>query len=182
MFDYFSQQISDSTSQQQSLTPVKNAPPSSSIQDQRCEAGGRIIKTILSNKEVRNANASQHHHESHMLNTEKDKLPPRVLNSRSTVKDRIVENAERGQFEERPNHLHGSVLAGEKIEWHARNRDRPDQGIWAPRCYDKSAFGGGSHVSSSEFPSTQSHPGDNLSQQTDGMYVAEMFFFVADDV
>jgi regulator of nonsense transcripts 3 len=181
MFDYFSQQISDSTSQQQSLTPVKNAPPPSSIQDQRCKAGGRIIKTILSNKEVRNANASQHHHESHMLNTEKDKLPPRVLNSRSTVKDHIGENAESGKFEERPNHLHGSVLAGEKIERHARNRDRPDRGIWAARCYDKSASGGGSHVSSSEFPRTQSHPGDNLSQQTDGMYVAEMFF-VADDV
>ncbi|TVU00299.1 hypothetical protein EJB05_54287 [Eragrostis curvula] len=155
---------SDSTTQQQSVTPVKNAPPSSSRQDQRLEASGRIIKTILSNKEARNANAYQHEQEGHALNSEKDKRPPRVLNPRSIVKDHIVENAERSQFEEKPNHHHGSVPIGEKIERHARNRDRPDRGVWAPR---KSASGGGAHNSSSEFPLTQSHPGDNLSQQTD---------------
>ncbi|GJN02872.1 hypothetical protein PR202_ga20261 [Eleusine coracana subsp. coracana] len=149
-----------------SLTPMKNAPPSSSRQDQRHETSGRIVKTILSNKEVHNANSSQHEQEGHMLNTEKDKRPPRVLNSRSIVKDHIVENAERSQFE-KPNHLHGSVPIGEKIERHARNRERPDRGVWAPRRYDKSASVGGSHASSSEFPLTQSHPGDNLSQQTD---------------
>jgi regulator of nonsense transcripts 3 len=176
--DFFFLQISDSTSQQQSLTPVKNAPQLSSRQDQRHEAGGRVIKSILSNKEARNANASQHEQEGHMLNTEKDKRP-RVLNSRSIVKDHIVENAERSQFEEKRNHHHGSVPIGEKIERHARNRDRPDRGVWAPRRYDKSASGGGSHASSSEFMLMQSHPGDNNSQQTDGMYHAEMFF-VAD--
>ncbi|KAK3144708.1 hypothetical protein QOZ80_4AG0316760 [Eleusine coracana subsp. coracana] len=149
-----------------SLTPMKNAPPSSSRQDQRHETSGRIIKTIFSNKEVRTANSFQHEQEGHMLNTEKDKRPPRVLNSRSIVKDHIVENAERSQFE-KPNHLHGSVPIGEKIERHARNRERPDRGVWAPRRYDKSASVGGSHASSSEFPLTQSHPGDNLSQQTD---------------
>jgi regulator of nonsense transcripts 3 len=83
------------------------------------------------------------------------------------VKDHIVENAERSQFEKR-NHHHGSVPIGEKIERHARNRDRPDRGVWAPRRYDKSASGGGSHASSSEFMLMQSHPGDNNSQQTDG--------------
>jgi regulator of nonsense transcripts 3 len=115
-----------------------------------------------------------------MLNTEKDKRSSRVLNSRSIVKDHIIENAERTRFEEKPNHHHGSVPIGEKIERHARNRDRPDQGVWAPRRYDKSASGGGSHASSSEFMLTQSHPGDNNSQQMDGMYHAEIFF-VADD-
>ncbi|XP_062184012.1 regulator of nonsense transcripts UPF3-like isoform X3 [Phragmites australis] len=152
----------------QSLTPVKNVPPSSSRQDQRHEASGRIIKTILSNKELRSANPSQHEQESHAFNTEKDKRTPRVLNSRSTVKDQIVENTERSHFDEKPNHLHGSVPTGEKIERHARNRDRPDRGVWAPRRYDKSASGGGSHASSSEIPLMQSHSGDNFSQLADG--------------
>lgn len=156
------------------LTPVKNVLPSSSRQDQRLEAGGRIIKTILSNKEVRSSNPSQHEQEGHMLNTERDKRPPRVLNPRTIVKDHIVENAERSHFDEKPNHLHGSAPVGEKIERHARNRDRPDRGVWAPRRYDKSTSGGGSHASSSEFPQMQSYSGDNLSQLADGMHLAEM--------
>ncbi|KAL6885849.1 hypothetical protein ACP4OV_010110 [Aristida adscensionis] len=154
---------SDGATQLQPLTLVKNAPASSSRQDQRLEASGRIIKTILSNKEVRNANASQHEQEGHMFNTEKDKRPPRVLSSRSTAKDQVFENAERSHFDEKPNHPHGSVPTGEKTERHARNRDRPDRGVWAPRRYDKSA-----HAQSSEFPLTQSHSGDHLSQQSEG--------------
>nr|CAB3487113.1 unnamed protein product [Digitaria exilis] len=158
----------DSNTPDGTLTPVKNVLPSSSRQDQRLEAGGRIIKTILSNKEVRSSNPSQHEQEGHMLNTERDKRPPRVLNPRTIVKDHIVENAERSHFDEKPNHLHGSAPVGEKIERHARNRDRPDRGVWAPRRYDKSTSGGGSHASSSEFPQMQSHSGDNLSQLADG--------------
>ena len=72
------------------------------------------------------------------------------------------------------NHIHGSAPVGEKIERHARNRDRPDRGVWAPRRYDKSTSGGGSHASSSEFPQMQSHPGDNFSQLADGMCLTEM--------
>lgn len=147
---------------QQSLTPAKSVPPSSSRQDQRPEASGRIIKTILSNKEVHSSNPSQQEQEGHMFNTERDKRPPRVLNPRTIVKDQIVENAEKS------NHIHGSVPIGEKIERHARNRDRPDRGVWAPRRYDKSTSGGGSHASSSEFPQMQSHSGDSFSQLADG--------------
>jgi len=153
---------------QQSSTPVKNVPPLSSRQDQRLEASGRIIKSILSNKETRSSNTSQHEQEGHMLNTERDKRPPRVLNPRNMVKDQIVENAEKSHFDEKPNHLHGSAPVGEKIDRHARNRDRPDRGVWAPRRYDKTTSGGGSHASSSEFPQMQSHPGDNFSQLADG--------------
>lgn len=160
---------------QQSLTPVKNLPPSSSRQDQRLEGSGRIIKTILSNKEVRSSNPSQHEHEGHMFNTEKDKRPPRALNPRTIAKDQIVENADRSHFDEKPSHLHGSAPIGEKVERHARNRDRPDRGVWAPRRYDKSTSGGGSHASSSELPQMQSHSGDNnFSQLADGIYLAEM--------
>lgn len=165
-------QIPDGTAHQSS-TPVKNVPQSSSRQDQRIEAGGRIIKTILSNKEARSSNPSQHEQEGHMFNTERDKRPPRVLNPRTIVKDQIAENAERSQFDEKPN-LQGSAPVGEKIERHARNRDRPDRGVWAPRRYDKSTSGGGSHASSPEFPQMPSHSGENFSQIADGMNLAEM--------
>ncbi|CAN6275748.1 unnamed protein product [Urochloa humidicola] len=158
--------IPDGTTQQSS-TPLKNVPSSSSRQDQR-EASGRIIKTILSNKEVRSSNHSQHEQEGHMLNTERDKRPPRVLNPRAIVKDQMVENAERSHFDEKSNNLHGSAPVGEKIERHARNRDRPDRGVWAPRRYDKSTSGGGSHGSPAEFSQMQSNPGDNFSQLADG--------------
>ncbi|XP_035819078.1 regulator of nonsense transcripts UPF3-like isoform X7 [Zea mays] len=123
---------------QHSSTPIKNVPPSRSRQDQRLEASGKIIKTILSNKEARSSNPSEHEQEGHMFNTEKDKRPPRAFNPRTIVKDQVVENAERSHFDEKANHLHGSVPIGEKVERHARNRDRPDRGVWAARRYDKS--------------------------------------------
>jgi len=153
---------------QQSSTPVKNIPPSSSRLDKRSEANGRIIKTVLSNKEVRSSNPSQHEQEGHMFNTEKDKRPPRALNPRTIVKDQVVENAERSHFDEKNNYLHSSAPIGEKVERHARNRDRPDRSVWAPRRYDKSPPGGVSHALSSDFSQMQSHSGDNVSQLTDG--------------
>ncbi|KAM0886225.1 hypothetical protein ACQ4PT_029823 [Festuca glaucescens] len=160
--------ISDSSTLQQSLPPSRNTPPSSSRQDQRHEASGRIIKTILSNKEGRHGIASQHEQEGHMINADKDKRPPRVPNSRSIVKDQIIENAEKSHYDDKHNHLHGSGPIGEKIERQARNRDRPDRGVWAPRRYDKSATGGGTQASSSEFQLMQSHSEDNFAQQADG--------------
>uniref|UniRef100_A0A804RL68 UPF3 domain-containing protein n=1 Tax=Zea mays TaxID=4577 RepID=A0A804RL68_MAIZE len=128
---------------QHSSTPIKNVPPSRSRQDQRLEASGKIIKTILSNKEARSSNPSEHEQEGHMFNTEKDKRPPRAFNPRTIVKDQVVENAERSHFDEKANHLHGSVPIGEKVERHARNRDRPDRGVWAARRYDKSTSADG---------------------------------------
>ncbi|SPT18474.1 unnamed protein product [Triticum aestivum] len=161
--------ISDSSTPQQSVPPSRNTPPSTNRQDQRNEASGRIIKTILSNKEGRHAIASsQHEQEGHIISAEKDKRPPRAPNSRSTVKDQTVENAEKNHYDDKHNHLHGSGPIGEKVERHARNRDRPDRGVWAPRRYDKSASGGSTQASSSEFPLMQSHSMDNFSQQVDG--------------
>ncbi|ONM17231.1 Regulator of nonsense transcripts UPF3 [Zea mays] len=103
-----------------------------------------------------------------MFNTEKDKRPPRALNPRTIVKDQVVENAERSHFDEKNNYLHSSAPIGEKVERHARNRDRPDRSVWAPRRYDKSPPGGVSHALSSDFSQMQSHSGDNVSQLTDG--------------
>ncbi|KAL5215740.1 hypothetical protein ABZP36_007141 [Zizania latifolia] len=156
---------SDVTTQQQSGTPMKNAAQLSSRQDQRVEGSGRIIKTILANKEGRHVVTSQHEQEGHIINAEK--RLPRIPSQRSIVKDQIVENTEKSHFDDKHNHPHGSGSIGEKIERHARNRDRPDRGVWAPRRYDKSASGG-THSSSSEFSTMHPHSGDNFCQQADG--------------
>uniref|UniRef100_A0A0D3FW67 UPF3 domain-containing protein n=1 Tax=Oryza barthii TaxID=65489 RepID=A0A0D3FW67_9ORYZ len=156
---------SDVTSQQQSGTPMKNAAQSSSRQDPRLEGSGRIIKTILSNKEGRHVVTSQHDQEGHIITAEK--RPPRIPNPRSIVKDQVVENAEKNHLDDKHSHLHGSGPISEKTERHARNRDRPDRGVWAPRRYDKSASGG-THSSSSEFSPMQQHSGENFCQQADG--------------
>ncbi|KAF0893180.1 hypothetical protein E2562_023203 [Oryza meyeriana var. granulata] len=156
---------SDVTTQQQSGTPMKNAAQSSSRQDPRLEGSGRIIKTILSNKEGRHVVMSQHDQEGHIITAEK--RPPRIPNPRSTVKDQVVENAEKGHLDDKHSHLHGSGPIAEKTERHARNRDRPDRGVWAPRRYDKSASGG-THSSSSEYSPMQQHSGENFCQQADG--------------
>uniref|UniRef100_A0A0E0KQY8 UPF3 domain-containing protein n=1 Tax=Oryza punctata TaxID=4537 RepID=A0A0E0KQY8_ORYPU len=156
---------SDVTSQQQSGTPMKNAAQSSSRQDPRLEGSGRIIKTILSNKEGRHVVTSQHDQEGHIITAEK--RPPRIPNPRSIVKDQVVENAEKNHLDDKHSHLHGSGPIIEKTERHARNRDRPDRGVWAPRRYDKSASGG-VHSSSSEFSPMQQHSGENFCQQADG--------------
>uniref|UniRef100_A0A0D9W5A4 UPF3 domain-containing protein n=1 Tax=Leersia perrieri TaxID=77586 RepID=A0A0D9W5A4_9ORYZ len=155
---------SDVTTQQHSGTSMKSAAQSSSRQDQRIESSGRIIKTILSNKEGRHVVPPQHDQEGHIITAEK--RPPRIPNPRSAVKDQ-VENAEKNHFDDKHSHLHGSGPTVEKTERHARNRDRPDRGVWAPRRYDKSASGG-THSSSSEFSPLQQHSEDNFGQQTDG--------------
>ncbi len=144
---------------------MKNAAQSSSRQDPRLEGSGRIIKTILSNKEGRHVVTSQHDQEGHIITAEK--RPPRIPNPRSVVKDQVVENAEKNHLDDKHSHLHGSGLISEKTERHARNRDRPDRGVWAPRRYDKSASGG-THSSSSEFSPMQQHSGENFCQQADG--------------
>ncbi|XP_006652316.1 regulator of nonsense transcripts UPF3 isoform X2 [Oryza brachyantha] len=155
---------SDVTTQQQSGTPMKNAALPSSRQDPRLEGSGRIIKTILSNKEGRHVVMSQHDQEGHIITAEK--RPPRIPNPRSTVKDQLVENAEKGHLDDKHSHLHGSGPISEKTERHARNRDRPDRGVWAPRRYDKSVSGG-TH-SPSEFSAMQQLSGENFSQHADG--------------
>jgi regulator of nonsense transcripts 3 len=109
-----------------------------------------------------------------MVNADKDKRPPRVPNSRSIVKDQIIENAEKSHYDDKLNHVHGSGPIGEKIERQARNRDRPDRGVWAPRRYDKSATGGSTQASSSEFQLMQSHSEDNFAQQPDGTSLSYM--------
>ncbi|XP_077249722.1 regulator of nonsense transcripts UPF3-like isoform X2 [Tasmannia lanceolata] len=75
--------------------PVRNSPDSTTLkQNQRCEASGRVIRSILLNKEPRQnqspAAVVQSEQQMPTLNIEKDKRPPRPSSMHSVLKDHIT--------------------------------------------------------------------------------------------
>lgn len=111
-------------------------------QKQRLE-GGRIIKSILLNKDARqNQSGVLSETQTQTLHTGKERRPPRAPSVQAVSKDT------NGAPDEK---VHGNGLSGfgsEKLERRARNKDRPDRGVWAPlRRLD------GSHASDSSFSS-----------------------------
>ncbi|XP_021891616.1 regulator of nonsense transcripts UPF3 [Carica papaya] len=100
----------------------------------RRESSGKIIRSILLNKEARHGQSSSLQSESQMQtsNLEKDKRPPRPAHTQLVLKDTngSVEGKAIG------NELHG--LCGEKAEKRTRNKDRPDRSVWALRRSDGS--------------------------------------------
>ncbi|XP_057977662.1 regulator of nonsense transcripts UPF3 [Malania oleifera] len=139
-------------SQQQGVTsPVKN-PLGSTVpkQIQRREGSGRIIRSILLNKDARQSLSSLNVLSEQQIlasNPEKDKRPPRPPNVQVLLKDT------NGAPDDKivGNDLHG--FSGEKQEKRTRNKDRPDRGVWAPlRRSD------GSHASDESLSSSASQP------------------------
>ncbi|KAL7002039.1 hypothetical protein U1Q18_003188 [Sarracenia purpurea var. burkii] len=141
--------VSGGTSLQQSAAPSKNSIGSSALkQNQRREASGRIIRSILVNKDARQIQSPSVVHLEQQIqgsNMEKDKRPPRPQNAQLSLKDA------NGAPEDKVigHDLHG--LSREKQEKRTRNKDRPDRGFWAPlRRSD------GSHVSEDSLSSSTS--------------------------
>ncbi|KAF8016066.1 hypothetical protein BT93_H1579 [Corymbia citriodora subsp. variegata] len=115
-------------------------------QKQRHESS-RIIKTILLNKDARqNQSGVPSETQTQTLQLGKERRPPRAPSAQAVSKDT------NGASDEK---VHGNGLSGfgsEKLERRARNKDRPDRGVWAPlRRLD------GSHASDSSFPATAAH-------------------------
>ncbi|XP_076914489.1 regulator of nonsense transcripts UPF3-like [Bidens hawaiensis] len=120
---------------QPNSSPVKPAYGSGTArQNQRHETSGRIIRSILVNKETR-----QNQSESNQsLNQEKDKRPPRAL----LLKD---SNDDKG-------HVHDS----HKDKRYRNNyKDKPDRGVWTPL---RRSDGSDEALSSSASQSTQVLP------------------------
>lgn len=102
---------------------LKNSPSSSAPkQNQRQEASGRIIRSILLKDARQNQSASQSEHQIQ----DKDKRPPRPPSMQLFQKDTSGANEDKAAG----NDLH--VVHVEKQERRSRNRDRPDRGVWAP--------------------------------------------------
>ncbi|XP_047948920.1 regulator of nonsense transcripts UPF3-like [Salvia hispanica] len=112
--------------QQNTVSPDKAATPK---HNQQREASGKIIRSILLSRDTRQ-NQPSLGSQSELLtqspNQERDKKPPRPPSLQSLQKDT------NGVPEDKlvSNDLHAGPT--EKQERRARNKDRPDRGVWTP--------------------------------------------------
>ncbi|KAK4337822.1 hypothetical protein RND71_042309 [Anisodus tanguticus] len=112
-----------SFAQQSVSSTLKNSPSlSAPKQNQRQEASGRIIRSILIKDARQDQSASQSEHQIQ----DKDKRPPRPQSMQLFQKDASGANEDKVVG----NDIH--VVHIEKQEKRSRNRDRPDRGVWAP--------------------------------------------------
>lgn len=115
---------------------------------QRSEVPGRIIRSILSNKDRHQVLTSQSDPLSINGNTEKDKRLPRPPVQEPNLKEVLHisgEDADGKSFVDEqfdPNELLAST-GDNKHEKRLRNKDRPDRGVWAPlrRSYNSNGRG-----------------------------------------
>ncbi|KAK7322382.1 hypothetical protein VNO77_25761 [Canavalia gladiata] len=155
----------------QQTAPSGNSPISTPAkQNQRREAGGRLIRSILLNNEARQSQSSTGtQHKIQILSSENGKRPPRPFGSRSGLHDQ-VSNHDAGQVNSEGDSkraldekfvkrdLHGLGSVGEKTEKRTRNKDRPDRGVWTPLRRSDVSQAGNEHSSSSFVQHTLSNP------------------------
>lgn len=125
----------------------------SSRQNQRHEASGRIIRSILLNKDNTrlNPSAAVQSEQNQVLNQDKDKRPPRPQLLNGLPEDKV--------------HGHDSHgIYNEKQDKRSRSKEKPDRGVWTPlrRSDDES-------LSSSTSQYTQMQP-DSAQGTHEGKY------------
>ncbi|KAJ9687622.1 hypothetical protein PVL29_016202 [Vitis rotundifolia] len=143
--------------QQQNVTsPVKNILGANAPkQNQRREGSGRIIRSILLNKDARQSQSSMFQSEQQFQasNLEKEKRPPRPPHIQLASKETNGAQDDKGVG----NDVHSFV--SEKQDKRTRNKDRPDRGVWTPlrrsdgsHASDESLSSSASQPTSSDFP------------------------------
>ncbi|XP_057465431.1 regulator of nonsense transcripts UPF3-like isoform X1 [Actinidia eriantha] len=146
--------VSGGMSLQQNANSVKNSPGSSAPkQNQRREGSGRIMKSILLNKDARHNQSSVVHSDKHSRssNLEKDRRPPRPQ-----IQMSLKDSNGGPEYKVVGNDLHS--FYSEKQEKHTRNKDRPDRGVWTPLHRSDGSHASDESLSSSAFQSTQLQP------------------------
>ncbi|XP_004499563.1 regulator of nonsense transcripts UPF3 [Cicer arietinum] len=155
---------------QQNAQSANSPISTTSKQNQRREASGRLIRSILLNSESRQSQpTSAAQHKIQILASENGKRPPRPFGSRSGSSDQISshdggqvnsEGDSKRALDEKfiRRDLHGLSIVGDKTERRTRNKDRPDRGVWAPLRRSDSSPSGNEHSSSSLAESTLSNP------------------------
>lgn len=164
--------------QQQNVPPGNSSPSTGSKQNQRREASGRLIRSILLNNESRQSQSSTAAQQKvQILSSENGKRPPRAINARSGING-VISNHDAGQVSSEGDSkrvldekfvkrdLHGSGSAGEKTERRTRNKDRPDRGVWTPLRRSDVSHACNEHSSSSVSLSSLSH-----SESVEGMTI-----------
>ncbi|KAK4476819.1 hypothetical protein RD792_015979 [Penstemon davidsonii] len=140
--------------QQNAATPAKSShisPPFKQNQQKR-EASGRIIRSILLNRDNRQnqpTSGSQSELRIQPSNQDRDKRPPRPPSVQSFPKD------SNGAPEDKVvnNDLH--AIHTEKQERPKRNKDRPDRGVWTPLRRSDGSHGSNDSLSSSTSQTSQ---------------------------
>ncbi|KAL3843657.1 hypothetical protein ACJIZ3_001060 [Penstemon smallii] len=116
--------------QQNAMSPAKNSQKSAPLkQNQQRDANGRIIRSILLNRDTRQKQPlSGPQSELRILpsNQERDKRPPRPQSVQSIQKD------SNGNPEDKVVNNDLQAIHTEKQERRTRNKDRPDRGVWTP--------------------------------------------------
>ncbi|XP_024635574.1 regulator of nonsense transcripts UPF3 isoform X1 [Medicago truncatula] len=143
--------------------------PTTAKQNQRREAGGRLIRSILLNNESRQSQStSTAQHKIQILTSENGRRPPRPFGSRSGLSDQVSshdaghvnsEGESKRDLDEKfvRRDFHGSGI-GDKTERRTRNKDRPDRGVWAPLRRSDSSHSSNELSSSSLAQSAPSNP------------------------
>ncbi|XP_045817574.1 regulator of nonsense transcripts UPF3-like isoform X2 [Trifolium pratense] len=121
---------SDNMSQHHSITSSTKTILSSTAlkQNQQHEGSGRIIKSILTNKDFRQSQSSRGHSERQIQtsNLEKEKQTTRTVHVQLILKgiDGVPENRIT---------VHDLHVSGERQKRRFRHKDRPDRSVWTSR-------------------------------------------------
>lgn len=147
--------------QQSTTTSLKSSYGSNTARhnNQRREASGRIIKSILLNKDTTRQSRSTVHSSEHQQQIqERDKRPPRpsLFLKDTNGEDKIIVGNN--------NDLH--VFSNEKQQEKRsmRNKDRPDRGVWTPLRRSE-----GSHASNESLSSSTSQTAPSLLDSAEGI-------------
>ncbi|KAL2335796.1 hypothetical protein Fmac_010242 [Flemingia macrophylla] len=159
----------DGTVKQQNAQSGNSAISTPAKQNQRQEASGRLIRSILLNNEARQSQSSTSaQHNIQILSSENGKRLPRPFGSRSGLNDQASnqdssqvnsEGDSKRTLDEKfvKREMHG-LGSGEKTEKRTRNKDRPDRGVWTPLRRSDVSHAGNDHTSSSLTQPTLSKP------------------------
>ncbi|KAJ4847271.1 hypothetical protein Tsubulata_035600 [Turnera subulata] len=132
--------------QRNAISSEKSLSNSTSLKSQRREASGRIIRSILLNKELRQGQSSVGQSEQHVhaSNLEKEKRPPRPPHSQMVLKD------SNGAPDDKIFGSDSHGFSSEKQEKRSRNKDRLDRVIWAPLRRSDGPYASDESLSSSQ--------------------------------
>ncbi|GFQ03956.1 regulator of nonsense transcripts upf3 [Phtheirospermum japonicum] len=130
--------------QQNVASPAKTSHSSAPLrQNQRREASGRIIRSILQNRDTRQPSSGS---QSATSNQDREKRPPRPPSLQSFQRDT------NGAPED--NKVVPNNIPIEKQERRTRNKERPDRGVWTPLRHSDGSHASDESLSSSSASQT----------------------------
>lgn len=143
----FRTQVSSGSSIQDNVALIVTIISSALKQNQRREASGRIIRSILLKDARQNQAPSASQQEKHRV--DKDKKPPRPPSVQ------LFQRETNGANEDRVLGADLHVVHTEKQEKRTRIRDRPDRGVWTPLRRSDSLHASDESLSSSASQSSE---------------------------